>query len=128
MASSMDDEEQRTVGLPGGAAHELLKEHLPGIALSDDLQRLIRRKVESGRFPSQEAVIEKALRLFLIEESADEHRQASLATEVQTERLPGPFIEDQMVVAPGDLPRTGREIDCLYLRDATRDPALFPGD
>jgi Arc/MetJ-type ribon-helix-helix transcriptional regulator len=102
--------------------------YLPNVALSDDIQRLLRRKVESGQFPSEEAVVEEALRSFLIEEPDKEHPGASCVTEVQEERLPGPFIEDQTVVAPADFPRTGREVACLYLRDITRQPALFPGE
>ena len=43
------------------------------IALSDDLQRLLKRKVESGQFPSAEAVVEEALRSYLIEEPDKEH-------------------------------------------------------
>ena len=35
------------------------------IALTDDLQRLLRKKVENGQFPNEEAVVEEALRLFL---------------------------------------------------------------
>ncbi len=38
------------------------------IALTDDLQRLLRKKVENGQFPNEEAVIEQALSLFLTEE------------------------------------------------------------
>ena len=37
------------------------------IALTDDLQRLLRKKVENGQFPNEEAVVEQALRLFLVE-------------------------------------------------------------
>jgi hypothetical protein len=36
------------------------------IALTDDLQRLLRKKVENGQFPNEEAFIEQALRLLLI--------------------------------------------------------------
>ena len=32
------------------------------IALTDDLQRLLRKKVENGQFPNEEAVVEEALR------------------------------------------------------------------
>ena len=38
------------------------------IALTEDLQRLLRKKVENGQFPNEQAVVEQALRLFLIEE------------------------------------------------------------
>ncbi len=38
------------------------------IALTDDLQRLLKKKVENGQFPNEEAVVEEALRLFLIGE------------------------------------------------------------
>jgi Arc/MetJ-type ribon-helix-helix transcriptional regulator len=38
------------------------------IALTDDLECLLRKKVENGQFPDVQAVIEQALRLFLIEQ------------------------------------------------------------
>src|SRR3954468_11501842 len=38
------------------------------IALTDDIQRLLRKKVEDGQFPNEEAVVEEALRHFLIKE------------------------------------------------------------
>jgi Arc/MetJ-type ribon-helix-helix transcriptional regulator len=38
------------------------------IALTDDLQRLLREKVENGQFPNEQAVVEQALRSFLIEQ------------------------------------------------------------
>ena len=94
------------------------------VALTDELRGLLRVKVESGQFPNEEAVIEEALRLFLIEKP---HR-ASEASGQETERLPGPFLEDDAAPAPGDLPRSGQEIACLYLHDVTRQPDLFPGE
>ena len=44
------------------------------IALTEDLQRLLRKKVENGQFSNEEAVVKEALRLFLIEEP--ENRQS----------------------------------------------------
>jgi hypothetical protein len=38
------------------------------IALTDDLQRLVRARVENGQFPNEQAVIEGALRVFLVEQ------------------------------------------------------------
>jgi Arc/MetJ-type ribon-helix-helix transcriptional regulator len=98
------------------------------VALTDDLQGLVRMKVENGQFPSEQAVIEEALRLFLIEKPDAEHPRASDASGQEKERQPGPFIEDEAAPAPGDLPRSGQEIACLYLHDVTRQPDLFPGD
>jgi Arc/MetJ-type ribon-helix-helix transcriptional regulator len=98
------------------------------IALTDDLQRLLRRKVENGQFPSEDAVIEAALKLFLIEEPNKEPPQTSPVTDLQKGRLPGPFIEDTSIPAPGDLPRSGQNVVCRYLHDVTRQPDIFPGE
>jgi Arc/MetJ-type ribon-helix-helix transcriptional regulator len=84
------------------------------IALTDDLQRLLRKQVENGTFPNEEAVVEEALRLFLNRKPEKGHPQTSDATEPETERLPGPFIEDETVLAPEDLARTGQEVVLLY--------------
>jgi Arc/MetJ-type ribon-helix-helix transcriptional regulator len=51
------------------------------IALSDDLERLLRKKVENGQFPNEEAVVEQALRLFLIEKPELNQRPMNSATE-----------------------------------------------
>jgi len=98
------------------------------IAFTDDLQRLLRKKVENGQFPSEEAVVKEALKRFLIEEPFQASSRTSSKTEILKERLPGPFIEDETVLAPVELPRPGREIACSYLREATRQPSPFPGE
>ena len=51
------------------------------IALTDDLQRLLRKKVENGQFPNEQAVVEQALRLFLIEEPDQGQTPMSSTTE-----------------------------------------------
>jgi Arc/MetJ-type ribon-helix-helix transcriptional regulator len=51
------------------------------IALTDDLQRRLRKKVENGQFPNEEAVVEEALRLFLIEEPDNGQPPMGSATE-----------------------------------------------
>ena len=61
---------------------------MPGVDLSDvvlpdDLQRALISKVESGQFPSKGALIEKALRSFLIEEPAQEAPEEDRSTEPQ---------------------------------------------
>ena len=98
------------------------------IALTDDLQQLLRKKVDNGEFPNEEAVVEEALKCFLIQEPSQGRRQTSSPTEILEDRLPGPFIEDQTALAPVELPRSGQEIACSYLHDATRQPNLFPGE
>ena len=55
------------------------------IALTDDLQRLLRKKVENGQFPNEEAVVEQALRLFLVEEPDNGQPLASSANEPEKE-------------------------------------------
>ena len=56
---------------------------MPGVDLSDvvlpdDLQRALISKVESGQFPSKGAIIEEALRSFLVEEAAQEAPEKDL--------------------------------------------------
>src|SRR5208337_3041049 len=98
------------------------------IALTDDLRRLLRKKVENGQFPNEEAVVKEALIRSLIEEPSQGKPQKSSATEILEVRLPGPFIEDETALAPVDLPRPGRETACSYLHGTTRQPTLFPGE
>ena len=62
------------------------------IALSDELQRLLRRKVDNGEFPNEEAVVVEALEYFLLQEPPEGRRPTSSPTEIIEERLPGPFI------------------------------------
>jgi Arc/MetJ-type ribon-helix-helix transcriptional regulator len=107
---------------------------MPGVDLSDvvlpdDLQRALISKVESGQFPSKGAVIEQALRSFLIEEPAREGAERDRATEPQAKRLPSPFILDEWDFGPGDIPRRpGREVECVFLRGEKRRPDRYPGE
>jgi hypothetical protein len=55
------------------------------IALTDDLERLPRKKVEHGQFPNEEAVVEEALRLFLIGDPDQGQPMTSSATEPEKE-------------------------------------------
>ena len=55
------------------------------IALTSDLQRLLRKKVEDGQFPNEQAVVEQALRLFLIEEPDQGQAPMSPTPEPETE-------------------------------------------
>lgn len=98
------------------------------IALTDDLQQLLRRKVETGQFPDEEAVVQEALKRFLVPEPSQGRTQPSPAPEAPERRLPGPFLEDEMALAPTELPRSGREIACAAPHDARRQPTLFPGE
>ncbi|WP_165229295.1 hypothetical protein [Aquisphaera insulae] len=54
------------------------------IALADDLQRLLRKKVENGQFPNEEAVVEEALRHFLVEQP-DQRQTPSPGTQPEKE-------------------------------------------
>jgi hypothetical protein len=94
----------------------------------DDLHQLLRKKVENGQFPNEEAVVEEALRLFLNRGAEEERPQTKDSAEPETERLPGPFIQDPTVLAPGDLARTGQEVLCLDRHDVTRRADLIPGE
>jgi Arc/MetJ-type ribon-helix-helix transcriptional regulator len=80
------------------------------IALTDDLQQLLRRKVASGRFPDEAGVVKEALRHFLTEGTSQGHPSTSHTLELDQERLPGPFLEDETVFAPVDLPRPGQAL------------------
>ena len=51
------------------------------LALTEDLQRLLRKKVENGQFPNEQAVVEQALRVFLIEAPDQGQSPMSPATE-----------------------------------------------
>jgi Arc/MetJ-type ribon-helix-helix transcriptional regulator len=98
------------------------------IALKDDLERLLRMKVENGEFPNEEAVVTEALKCFLIQEASRGGPMISTPPEELEGRQPGPFIEDDTALAPVELPRPGRKIGCNYLHDATRLPNFFPGE
>jgi hypothetical protein len=107
---------------------------MPGVDLSnfvlpDDLQQALISRVESGQFASQEALIEEALRWFLIEEPTQETPEKDRATEPRPRREPGPFILDEWAFGPGDIPRgPSRTVGCVFLRDKKRWPDRFPGE
>ena len=61
------------------------------IALTDDLQRLLRKKVENGQFPNEQAVVEQALRLFLIEEPDQGQAPMSSASETENDEEARPW-------------------------------------
>ena len=97
------------------------------IALTDDLQRLLRRKVENGQFPDEEAVVREAVRIYLTRD-ARERPQTDRAAQGPEQRTPGPFLADDMVLPPVTLPRSGAEGVCSCRDDATRLPDRFPGE
>lgn len=102
---------------------------LSHITLPDEIQRLLRSRVESGQFPSQEALIEAALRSFLAVEPARKVPEIDHGTEPQPKRLPSPFIRDGSTFGPGDIPRRpGREVDSVFLRGEKRRPDRYPGE
>ncbi|MGA2700127.1 MAG: hypothetical protein ABSH35_03385 [Isosphaeraceae bacterium] len=98
------------------------------VALTDDLERLLRKMVEDGQFPNEEAVVQQALRSFLVEDPAQGSPQKSFATEIQEERLPGPFIVDDTALGAFVLPRDGREVTSSTLLEPMRLPDRFPGE
>jgi Arc/MetJ-type ribon-helix-helix transcriptional regulator len=98
------------------------------IALTDDLERLVRRLVENGQYPNEEAVVEEAVRCFMIRGPVEEWWQASAPAEIPEGRAPGPFLEDEMVLPPIELPRIGQEVVCSSIQQATRQPDRFPGE
>lgn len=102
---------------------------LSGVTLSDELRLLVISKVESGQFASEAAVVEAALRSYLIEGAAEEIPESSRVASSRPQRAPSPFIEDEWVLGPGDIPRqSGREVECLFLPGKMRQPDLYPGE
>jgi Arc/MetJ-type ribon-helix-helix transcriptional regulator len=97
------------------------------IALTDDLQRLLRRKVENGQFPDEEAVVREAVRVYLVGE-AGAHPQTGRTVQGPEQRTPGPFLVDDMVLPPVTLPRSGVDGVSSCRDDATRLPDRFPGE
>jgi Arc/MetJ-type ribon-helix-helix transcriptional regulator len=97
------------------------------IALTDDLQQLLRNKVDNGQFPNEEAVVKEALKRFLVDEASERASVTNLSAELVEKRVPGPFIEDETALAV-DLPRAGSEIACSYLPREVRQPSIFPGE
>lgn len=98
------------------------------LVLPEDLRQLLTSKVESGQYPSKNALIEEALRSFLVERPGQEDQEGIEATRSQSTREPSPFIEDEGVFGPGDIPRTGQKIGCRFLDHPTRWPDRFPGE
>ena len=98
------------------------------LELRSDLQLRIRRKVETGEFPSEEAVVEQALECFLTQEPPHAHYGASSLPQILVARIPGPFLEDDAALPPVDLPRPGRPLSLAYRHVARRQPGLFPGE
>ena len=98
------------------------------IALRDELQRLVRKRVENGEFPNEEAVVEEALMCFLNQEPSEKRRPSPPPIESLDDRPPGSFIDDLMVSVPLELPRESHEIAYSSLEEVTRQPTLFPGE
>jgi hypothetical protein len=73
-------------------------------------------------------MVEESLRPFLNDETPAATSGSRAASKPVEGRTPGPFIEDRMIVPPIDLPRDSRAIACTFLRNATRQPTLFPGE
>jgi len=98
------------------------------IVLTDDLQQLLSNKVANGQFPDEEAVVKEALRQFLFGELLQGRPPTCNAPEIQMERLPGPFLEDESVVAPADLLVPDRGIARTTVDAARRLPDRLPGE
>jgi Arc/MetJ-type ribon-helix-helix transcriptional regulator len=97
------------------------------ITLTDDLQRLLRKQVETGQFPDEETVMHEALKRFLTSELPQGHPQVGSPAEVLEGRSPGPFLEDEAIPAPIELPRPGQDVTGPTLPVVTRQPTLLPG-
>jgi hypothetical protein len=76
------------------------------IALTDDLQRLLRKKVEDGPFSSEEAVIEEALKAFLIEETNKGCPEVE-ASSIPSSRPPNGGSPEKALASPIHLTRAG---------------------
>jgi Arc/MetJ-type ribon-helix-helix transcriptional regulator len=97
-------------------------------ALTGDLERLLRKMVEDGRFPNEEAVVQQALRSFLVEDPAQGVSQKRLPPAIQEERQPGVLIEDDTALGAFEIPRDGRELTSPRLLEPMRLPDRFPGE
>ena len=95
------------------------------ITLTDDLQRLLRKHVETGRFPDEEAVVHEALMRFLGSELLQGRPQAGPPVEVLESRSPSPFLEDEAILTPVDLPRPGQHVAGPTIPVVTRQPTLL---
>jgi hypothetical protein len=85
--------------------------------------------IEAQGWVSSSADEEKEATEVPIEESTQEASERDLAIEPQPERLPSPFILDEWVFGPGDIPRSGgRKVSCRFLHDETRWPDRLPGE
>jgi Arc/MetJ-type ribon-helix-helix transcriptional regulator len=98
------------------------------IALTDDLQQLLRKKVETGQFPDEEAVVHEALKRFLSSELSQGRPQAGSPAEVREGRSPGPFLEDEAIPVPVELPRPGQHVAGPTIPVVTRQPTLLPSE
>jgi Arc/MetJ-type ribon-helix-helix transcriptional regulator len=97
------------------------------IALPNELQQLLRRKVENGQFPDEEAVVREAVRIYLTGEP-QQRPQTDTDAQGPEQRTPDPFVADDMVLPPVTLSRSGVEDTCSCRDDATRWPDRFPGE
>ncbi len=97
------------------------------VALTGDLERLLRKMVEDGQFPNEEAVVQQALRSFLVEDLTQGATQKS-APAIQEERLPGVFIEDDTALGAFEISRDGREVTSSNPLEPMRLPDRFPGE
>jgi Arc/MetJ-type ribon-helix-helix transcriptional regulator len=61
------------------------------IALTDDLQRLLRKQVEDGQFPNEQAVVERALTLFLIEKPDQAPMNSATGPETESDEEARPW-------------------------------------
>lgn len=94
------------------------------ISISADIERLLKKKVEAGTYPSQEAAVEAALARFL----ADDQEPLGAATRRET-RVPGPFLEeDEAAEAAFDSPRLGEVVHRSCVWDEGRPPNPTPSE
>jgi Arc/MetJ-type ribon-helix-helix transcriptional regulator len=94
------------------------------VPLSEHWQRFVREEVQSGRFPSEEAVLEEALAL--LEER--EHQQSPPKPQNKTSTKPiGEIIDELMSDVPDDvldrLPVDGAAQHDHYIYGTPRRPA-----
>jgi Arc/MetJ-type ribon-helix-helix transcriptional regulator len=61
------------------------------VALTDDLQRLLQRRIDNGEFPNDESVVEAALKRFLVSEPSQGHSQMTSATKSIKKAASGSF-------------------------------------
>ena len=98
------------------------------VALTADLERLLRKKVEDGQFPDEEAVVQEALRSFLVK---DEPRPSTVRPpwgRPLTNGFQAPSSRMTSILVRSRSPRDLPEAASFARLNPVRWPDRFPGE